>query len=83
MSECCEQLPISEFYQTIRYQTISKSSKWWSFVVLFKARNRTKIGLYLFQKKNGNWKRRHKFTISSKEEYEDIKDVIERFSLFL
>lgn len=78
-----ERLPISEFYQVIRYQTISRSSKWWSFIVLFKARNKSKIGLYLFQKKEGNWKRKHKFTISSKEEYEDIKKVIEQYSIYI
>lgn len=78
-----EKLPISDFYYTIKYHTISKSSKWWSFIVLFKARNKTKIGLYLFQKKEGNWRRKHKFTISSKEEYEDIRDTIDKYSLLL
>ena len=83
MTEFCEKLPISSFYQILKYKTISKSSKWWSLIVLFKARDRIKIGFYLFQKKDNNWKRKHKFTISSREEYEDIRNVIDKYSIFL
>ncbi|NPD87377.1 MAG: hypothetical protein HGN29_01555 [Asgard group archaeon] len=75
-----EKLPISDFYTVLNYQTISRSSRWWSFIVLIKARNKKKIGLYLFQKKNDEWKRKHKFTISSREEYEDIKKVLGNYS---
>lgn len=78
-----EPLPISDYYQVIEYHTVSKSSRWWSFIVTFKARNKTKIGLYLFQKKENSWKRKHKFTISSKEEYDDISKILTNYSQFL
>ncbi|MHA1223493.1 MAG: hypothetical protein ACTSP3_09655 [Candidatus Heimdallarchaeaceae archaeon] len=83
MNKLSEKLPVSDFYQVISYCTISKSSCWWKVIVLFKALNRTKIGLYLFQKKNNKRKRKHKFTISSKEEHEEIKKFLENYSNYL
>lgn len=83
MYDQCKELPISNYYHAIKYQTIGKSSKWWSFIVLFKANDKIKIGLYLFQKKEVGWKRKHKFTISSKEEYQDVTKILDMYSQFL
>ena len=83
MQTQCEKLPISVFYEVIEHETISKSSLWWSAVVLVKIGKKKKIGLYLWQKKDKQWKRKHKFTISSEEQYKDIKRVLEKYSRLL
>ena len=83
MQTQCEKLPISGFYEVIEHETISKSSLWWSAIVLVKIGKKKKIGLYLWQKKDEQWKRKHKFTISSEEQYKDIKRVLEEYSRLL
>ncbi len=74
-----ETLPISDFYEVLDYQTIKKSHFWWSAIVLFKVKNRTSIGLYLWQKKDGKWKRKNKFTINNKEDYQLINEIVTGF----
>ena len=74
-----ETLPISDFYEVLDYQTIKKSQFWWSAIVLFKVKNRTSIGLYLWHKKDGKWKRKNKFTINNKEDYQLINEIVTRF----
>ena len=77
------ELPINEFYKVLQYCTISKSSKWWSVIALIQSRNRIEIGLYLWKKKNEEWKRKHKFTIASKEELKDILPIMKKYSDYL
>lgn len=75
MSE--EKLPLSEFYRVLDQVTIYKSSKWWSAVVLTEAYGRKSIALYLWTYSEGIWKRKHKFEIKRRTEWEKIKVAIE------
>jgi hypothetical protein len=72
-----EKLPLSEFYRVLDHVTISKKSKWWSAVVLTEAYGRKSIALYLWINKEGKWKRKHKFEINRKAEWEKIKGAVE------
>lgn len=72
-----EKLPLSEFYRVLDHVTISKSSKWWSAVVLTEAYGRKSIALYLWTNRDGTWKRKHKFEINRKGEWEKIKAAVE------
>ena len=72
-----EKLPLSEFYSVLDQVTISKSSKWWSAVVLTEAYGRKNIALYLWTYSEGIWKRKHKFEIHSRTDWEKIKVAIE------
>ena len=83
MERRCRNLPISSFYEVVDYETISKSSNWWSAIVLVKAGRKMKIGLYLWHKKDEKWKRKNKFTISNIEQYKDIKKVLDKYTEFL
>jgi hypothetical protein len=78
-----EKLPISEFYTVIEYVTIFKSPKWWEAVVVFESAGKRSIGLYLWQKKDDRWKRKHKFNVRSLEEWTKLKNAIEQVSLKL
>lgn len=75
MSE--EKLPLSEFYKVLDQVTIPKSPKWWSAVVLTEAYGRKSIALYLWTYNEGIWKRKHKFEINRRTEWEKIKVAIE------
>ena len=75
-----EKLPISEFYTVIESVTIFKSKEWWEAVVVFESSGKRSIGLYLWQKKGEAWKRKHKFTIRSLDEWSKLKNAVEQLS---
>ena len=83
MTETEDKLPISDFYKVVDYVTIFKSPKWWEAIVLFESYGNRSIGLYLWQERDGNWKRKHKFTIKNLEEWTKLKNAIEKFALNL
>jgi len=75
-----EKLPISEFYQVVEYVTIFKSQKWWEAVVIFESYGKRSIGLYLWQKKEDTWKRKHKFNVRNLDEWSKLKNAIEQLA---
>jgi hypothetical protein len=75
-----EKLPISEFYTVVDSVTIFKSQKWWEAIVVFESYGKRSIGLYLWQKKGDAWKRKHKFNVRNLDEWNKLKNAIERLS---
>ena len=75
-----EKLPISEFYKVVDYLTIFKSDDWWEAVVVFEAYGKRQIGFYLWQKRNGRWKRKNKFSIRTVNEWERLKGAVDLLS---
>jgi len=73
-----EKLPISEFYKVVEYVTIFKSQKWWEAAVIFESYGKRSIGLYLWQKREDVWKRKHKFNVRNLEEWNKLKSAIEQ-----
>lgn len=73
-------MPISDFYSVIDCVTIFKSQKWWEAVVVFESFGKRSIGLYLWQKQNDVWKRKHKFNVRNLEEWNKLKDAIEKLT---
>jgi hypothetical protein len=80
MAESSEKLPISEFYKVVDHVTIFKSEKWWEAIVVFESYGRRSIGLYLWQKRDGAWKRKHKFNIRNVEEWNKLKNAIDQLT---
>jgi hypothetical protein len=80
MAEASEKLPISDFYKVVDYVTIFKSEKWWEAIVVFESFGRRSIGLYLWQRRNDAWKRKHKFNIRNIEEWNKLKAAIEKLA---
>jgi len=80
MNEASEKLPISEFYKVVDYVTIFKSEKWWKAIAVFESLGRRAIGLYLWQNRNGTWKRKHKFNIRNLDEWNKLKNAIEQLT---
>jgi len=75
-----EKLPISEFYKVVDYVTIFKSQKWWEAVVIFESYEKRSIGLYLWQKREEKWKRKHKFNVRNMDEWNKLKSAIEQLA---
>lgn len=78
MDELGEKPPVSDFYKVVDYITIFKSKKWWEAVVVFESFGRRLIGLYLWQNRNGVWKRKHKFNIRNPDEWNKLKSAVEQ-----
>jgi len=72
-----EQLPLSSFYKVIDYVTIFRSEKWWEAIVVIESFGRRSIAMYLWQKRNDLWKRKHKFQIRNLQEWEKVKGAID------
>ena len=72
-----EKLPISEFYKVVDSVTIFKNQKWWEAVVVFESYGKRAIGMYLWQKRQDIWKRKHKFNVRNLEEWEKLKTAVE------
>jgi len=79
MSET-EKLPLSEFYKVIDYATIFKSEKWWEAIVVIESFGRRSIAMYLWQKRNDAWKRKHKFQVRNMDEWNKIKNAVEQLT---
>jgi len=79
-TEQIEPLPLSSFYKVIDYVTIFKSEKWWEAIVIIESFGRRSIAMYLWQKRNDQWKRKHKFQIRNPQEWEKVKSAIDRLA---
>jgi len=75
-----EQLPLSDFYKVIDHVTIFKSEKWWEAIVVIESFGRRSIAMYLWQKRNDHWKRKHKFQIRNPQEWERVKGAIDKLA---
>lgn len=77
MSE--EKLPISEKLKVLDAATIYRSQKWWAAVALVDSFGRKQIAMYLWLNREGKWKRNQKYIIHSRNEWTQVKEVIEKF----
>lgn len=75
-----EKLPISDFYKVVDHVTLFKSQKWWEAAVIFESYGKRSIGLYLWQKKEDAWKRKHKFNVRNLDEWNKLKTAIEQLT---
>jgi len=75
-----EKLPISDFYKVVDHVTLFKSQKWWEAVVIFESYGKRSIGLYLWQKRQDAWKRKHKFNVRNLDEWNKLKTAIEQLT---
>jgi len=73
-----EKFPVSESLKVIQGATIYKTSKWWMAVVLVESFGRKQIAAYLWNNKNGVWKRRQKFLVSNQTLWKQISEAVEK-----
>lgn len=81
-----EPFPVHESVKVLHGVTVSKSNRWWSAALLIESYGKRQIALYLWVKSNdGKWKRKEKFIIPSKENWEKLKAAVDEklFSLYV
>lgn len=74
-----EPLPIKEPLKVLDHCTINKKFGWWAAVVIVESYAKRQICFYLWQKKDGVWKRKQKFGIHSAEDWNIMKTAVESF----
>jgi predicted phosphatase len=74
-----EKLPISDKLSVLGSVTLYKTTKWWATVALLDSFGRKQVALYLWLNKEGKWKRNQKYIIHSREEWNRIKEAVEKF----
>lgn len=74
-----ERLPIKAPLRVLKFRTVNKKFGWWAAVVLLESYAKKQICFYLWQKKDDGWKRKQKFGIHSKEDWEIMKKSVESF----
>ena len=75
-----EEIPVSKFYKVVDYVTMFKSDKWWEAVAVIESFGRKSIAMYLWQFRDGKWKRKHKFQLRNLEEWEKVKNAVEKLA---
>jgi len=78
-----EKLPISDFYKVVDYVTIFRSEKWWEAVVVVESFGRRSIAMYMWQFRGGKWKRKHKFQVRNLDEWNKVKNAVDKLTLKL
>jgi hypothetical protein len=73
-----EKLPVSEKLLVLKSETIYKTHKWWCAVALVEAFGKKQVMLYLWLNKENQWKRKEKFVLHYKKEWQDVKERIEK-----
>jgi len=74
-----EILPIKPPLQVLKHKTINKRFGWWAAVVLLQSYAKKQVCFYLWQRKDDIWKRKQKFGIHSKEDWEMIQKAVEAY----
>jgi len=78
-----EEYPVHESIHILKGETVYKTSKWWQACILYESFGRKRIAIYLWQRKNGDWRRIHKLTISNKQAWNKIKQIVDKLLLEL
>ena len=73
-----EKLPISDFYKVVDHVTIFKSQKWWEAIVVIESYGRRSIAMYMWQLRDGKWKRKHKFQLRNLQEWNKVKNAVDK-----
>lgn len=73
-----EKLPISDFYKVVDHITIFKSEKWWEAIVIIESFGRRSIAMYMWTFRDGMWKRKHKFQLRNVDEWNKVKNAVEK-----
>lgn len=75
-----EKLPISDFYKVVDFVTIFRSEKWWEAVVVIESYGKRSIAMYMWQFRDGKWKRKHKFQLITLDEWKKVKNAVDQLA---
>lgn len=69
--------PVHEDLDVDRGVTISKSNKWWKAALEIDGYSGREVAVYLWKMTDSGWKRKQKYKISSREDWDQDREVID------
>jgi|APHM01.1.fsa_nt_gi hypothetical protein len=75
-----EDFPVSDYYTLATGETIFQTDNWWKAILNIDMKGEyetDEVMVYLWQQRNGKWKRRQKSTIKSVNDWETLKQIVE------
>lgn len=72
-----ERVPCHSEVEVLEQKNLFKTDKWWKAVVLGKLRGRTFLAVYMWQKRNDQWKQKHKLKMNRKADWIEMKPIID------
>jgi len=73
-----EPFPVHASVEILDAETIFKSKKWWMACLRIKLYGRSKYKLYMWMFENGFWHTKQTITITNRDAWNKVKEVIER-----
>ena len=74
-----QRFPVHDELKVIDGNTIFKNNNWWKAVVLVDGFRGREVALYLWKRKEDDWKRQQKYVVRSKEDWEREREEIETY----
>lgn len=68
--------PVHSAIEVIEGNDIYKNEEWWKAALVYERYGR-KIGIYLWHKENGDWKRKQKYVVRDVEDWVNDRAAIE------
>lgn len=78
MMEKQVEFPVHEKVKVLDGVTIFKTEKWWMAVLKVDSFGKTSVNVYLWVKRGDRWKRQQKLTIRGKEQWNLIRETVEK-----
>ena len=75
-----QEFPVSDYYEVGAGETVFQSGDWWKAIVKIvqKGSYETKEAIiYLWEKTDGEWRRRQKYAIKSEEKWQEERTAVE------
>lgn len=74
-----EEFPVHEYLKVVYGKTLRKSGKWWTAILLVESPSGARsVRLYRWKMRGGKWKRDSHFSINHVEDWEIIKEEVDR-----
>mgnify|MGYP000120862315 CR=1 FL=1 len=71
--------PVNDEIDVIDGATVYKSGSWWKAIVLSEGFGETEVNVYVWLKQDDGWKRKQKYSIKSRDEWEADRDLVDEF----
>jgi len=76
-----EKLPVHEAVKVLKYKNIYLTEKWWKSVVFAESFGKKQILIYqwIHDNKTNKWRRKQKMSVKNRDEWNQIKEVVEEY----
>ena len=74
-----DDFPVHDSLDVVDGETIYKTTQWWKAVLLYEGYRDMKTAVYLWQHTEDEWRRRQKFVVRSRDDWERDAEYIETY----